>query len=200
MRTRALPLLGHTSLAPSVTVPMRPWYAQIHWFCFWGEDGEIEEHVFVCVPVLPWSLLLSIECEGRARGRLRWNQRYQHSVWMWMHCVIYVYVCLCVRFWVSIVSSAAVSPGYQYGNDYSPLGGRVRRAQGSLAAVVLSPDRGNAGIIRTGRVNGLSNTPLSDLPWAQPTRMKDPATFFFLMVSSVISAAEVLQSGVISQG
>jgi len=33
-----------------------------------------------------------------------------------------------------------------------------------LAAVVLSPDRGNAGIIRTGRVNGLSNTPLSDLP------------------------------------
>lgn len=36
-----------------------------------GEDGEIEEHVSVCVPVLPWSLLLSIECEGRARGRLR---------------------------------------------------------------------------------------------------------------------------------
>lgn len=62
------------------------------------------------------------------------------------------------------MSSAAVSPGYQYGNDYSPLGGRLRQAQGSLAAVVLSPDRGNAGIIRTGRVNGLSNTPLSDLP------------------------------------
>lgn len=36
-----------------------------------GGDGEIEEHVSVCVPVLPWSLLLSIECEGRARGRLR---------------------------------------------------------------------------------------------------------------------------------
>lgn len=33
--------------------------------------GGIEEHVSVCVPVLPWSLLLSIECEGRARGRLR---------------------------------------------------------------------------------------------------------------------------------
>lgn len=57
-----------------------------------------------------------------------------------------------------------VSPGHQYGNDYSPLGGRVRRARGPLVVVVLSPDRGNAGIIRTGRVNGLSNTPLSDLP------------------------------------
>lgn len=57
-----------------------------------------------------------------------------------------------------------VSAGHQYGNDYRPMGGRARRARGPLAAVVLSPDRGNAGIIRTGRVNGLSNTPLSDLP------------------------------------
>lgn len=57
-----------------------------------------------------------------------------------------------------------VGPRYQYGNDYSPLGGRVRQDEGSFASVVSSPDRGNAGIIRTGRVNGLSNTPLSDLP------------------------------------
>lgn len=57
-----------------------------------------------------------------------------------------------------------VSPGHQYGNDYNPLGGRARQARSSLVVVVLSPDRGNAGIIRTGRVNGLSNTPLSDLP------------------------------------
>lgn len=78
--------------------------------------------------------------------------------------MIYVYACICVRVGVSTVSSVAVSPGQQYGNDYSPLGGRVRRARGLLAAVVSSPDRGNAGIIRTGRVNGLSNTPLSDLP------------------------------------
>lgn len=106
------------------------------------------------------------------------------------------YVCVCES--MQCHAYVPVSPGSQYGNDYSPLGGRVRWAWAPLAAVVLSPDRGNAGIIRTGRVNGLSNTPLSDLPRAQPTRMKDPATFFFLMVSSVISTAEVLQSGVIS--
>lgn len=70
--------------------------------------------------------------------------------------------CVCESTWCH--ANVPVSPGHQYGNDYSPLGGRARRARGPLAAVVLSPDRGNAGIIRTGRVNGLSNTPLSDLP------------------------------------
>lgn len=43
-------------------------------------------------------------------------------------------------------------------------GGEGKTGRGPRAAAVLSPDRGNAGIIRTGRVNGLSNTPLSDLP------------------------------------
>lgn len=57
-----------------------------------------------------------------------------------------------------------VSPGHQYGNDYSPFSGKGRQPSSPLAAVVLSQDRGNAGIIRTGRVNGLSNTPHSDLP------------------------------------
>lgn len=42
--------------------------------------------------------------------------------------------------------------------------GGERRDRSPLVVVVSSPDRGNAGIIRTGRVNGLSNTPLSDLP------------------------------------
>lgn len=42
--------------------------------------------------------------------------------------------------------------------------GGERQDPSPLAVVVSSPDRGNAGIIRTGRVNGLSNTPLSDLP------------------------------------
>lgn len=37
-RTRALPLLGHTSLAPSVTVPMRPWCANTL-VLFFGEGG-----------------------------------------------------------------------------------------------------------------------------------------------------------------
>lgn len=109
--------------------------------------------------------------------------------------------CVCVFMCVCMCQThIPVNPGHQYGNDYSSLGGRARQAWGPLLVATLSPDRGNAGIIRTGRVNGLSNTPLSDLPWARPTRMKDPATFFSLMVSLVISAAEVLQSGVISQG
>lgn len=40
-------------------------------------------------------------------------------------------------------------------------------------------DRGNAGIIGAARLNGLSNTPLTDLPGVGLATMKDPGTFFF---------------------
>lgn len=44
--TRVLPLLGHKSLAPSVTVPIRPWCGQIlHFFIFFGGGKEVETNV-----------------------------------------------------------------------------------------------------------------------------------------------------------
>lgn len=111
-RTRVLPLLGHTSLAPSVTVPMRPWCGQILHFGGKGveNEGQREEGTtsLVC-------LVEILDCTPRANT----VTKQKRAVLIKYSLVVKpdeVFLCVCL--WVC-VNKCTVMHMYEWVQDTS---------------------------------------------------------------------------------